>query len=109
MQSTTSSASVFYVSPTPQGAWAVFGSAISPPLSTFTARGSAVMFACDQADRAPLGEVQVLAANGSVEECLIRESVAENRPAYRRAVSRIACSENTPKLAWHDPATIKGR
>jgi hypothetical protein len=108
MQSTASSASVFYVSPTPQGAWAVFGSEISPPLSTFAARVSAVVFACDQADRAQLGEVQVLAANGSVEEYLIRESLSEDRPAYRRAVSPISRSENASKIGSRDPSTIEG-
>lgn len=108
MQSTASSASVFYVSPTPQGAWAVFGSEISPPLSTFAARVSAVVFACDQADRAQLGEVQVLAADGSVEEYLVRESLSEHRPAYRRALSPITRSENASKPGLRDPSTIQG-
>ena len=87
MQPAMTPSTVFYVCPAPDGGWTVFGSGISPPLSTFTARGAAVRHACSQAEHVALGEVQVLGWNGSVEEYFVSASETEGRPAYKRAIT----------------------
>ena len=88
MQESTTAATVFYVSPVPDGSWGVFGSDIAPPLSTFEARASAIDHACRRADQVALGEVQVLDWSGSVNEYFVRMSICEGRPACRRAISQ---------------------
>lgn len=87
MQRTTAVSHVFYVSPVPAGGWAVFGSDISPPLSTFELRGSALVHAREKAQQVALSEVQVLDWNGSVEEFFVNASPAHGRPACWRAIS----------------------
>ena len=78
---------VFYVSPAPNGGWAVFGSEIAPPLSTFARRGSALEHARFRARQVALGEVQVLDWNGAVEEFFVNASPRDGRPACWRAIS----------------------
>ena len=87
MKTIATPSTVFYVSPAPNGGWAVFGSEISPPLSTFAVRGAALRHAEERAEQAALGEVQVLDWNGSVEEYVVHASASEGRPACRRAIS----------------------
>lgn len=87
MQRTTTASKVFYVSPVPAGGWAVFGSEVAPPLSTFDWRGSALEHARERARQVALGEVQVLDWNGSVEEIFVNASPADGRPACWRAIS----------------------
>jgi hypothetical protein len=86
-QASVTASTVFYVSPMPHGGWAVYGSDIAPPLSTFAARGDALRHAYTAADRATLGEVQVLGWTGAVEEYWVRPSLAQQRPGFHRAVS----------------------
>jgi len=87
MQRATAIAKVFYVSPVPAGGWAVFGSDISPPLSTFALRGMALEHARVRAQKVALSEVQVLDWNGSVEEFFVNASPSDGRPACWRAIS----------------------
>ena len=54
MQRATTNSEVFYVSPVPTGGWAVFGSDIAPPLSTFALRGSALEHARIRAQQVAL-------------------------------------------------------
>ncbi len=88
MQESTTTSTVFYVSPMPSGSWSVFGSEIAPPLSTFEARTSAIEHACSRADQVALGEVQVLDWSGAVDEYFVRMSICEGRPSCRRAIWR---------------------
>jgi hypothetical protein len=86
-QPSVTTSTVFYVSPMPRGGWAVFGPDIAPPLSTFSARGDALRHAYAVADRASLGEVQVLGWSGSVEEYWVRPSVPQQRPGCHRSIT----------------------
>jgi len=86
-QQAVTTSTVFYVSPLPDGGWAVFGSNIAPPISTFPARGDALRHAHAAADRASLGEVQVLGWSGSVEEYWVRPCVPQQRPGFHRSIT----------------------
>jgi hypothetical protein len=86
-QQAFTTSTVFYVSPMPHGGWAVFGSEIAPPLSTFSARGEALQHAYAAADRASLGEVQVLGWTGGVEEYWVRPSIPQQRPGFHRSIT----------------------
>ncbi len=84
------SSTVFYVCPTPEGGWSVFGSDVAPALSKFYFRQEAVEYACRAAEQSDLGEVQVLGWDGGVEEVRGCASATGDRPAFRRAITRRA-------------------
>lgn len=90
MRPPATGSSVFYVCPAPDGGWSVFGSDIAPALSTFEAREEAVRYACDVADQAAYGEVQILGWDGSVEEYHACASVTGSRPAHSGAIAHRA-------------------
>ena len=81
-----SRSTIFYVCPTPNGSWSVFGSSIAPALSTFDARSAATEYACGVAGKVPLSEVQVFGWNGSVEE--YRASASPSQPVDSPASGR---------------------
>jgi hypothetical protein len=81
-----SRSTIFYVCPTPNGDWSVFGSGIGPALSTFDARSAAMEYACGVAGEVPLAEVQVFGWNGSVDE--YRASASPSQRTVRPASDR---------------------
>ncbi len=67
-----SSSAIFYVCPSPDGGWSVFGSDIAPALSTFDARSAAMEYARIVAQNVAPAEVRLLGWNGSVEEYRVK-------------------------------------
>jgi len=67
-----SSSAIFYVCPSPDGGWSVFGSDLALALSTFDARSAAMEYACLVAQNGAATEVRLLGWNGSVEEYRVK-------------------------------------